>query len=108
MFNCSWGTALSFVECCRKIECCIGNVCQHRDHVKLEGAWGPKIGVKLNAAISSKLGENCPFSGPFLSVREPQGRTTEVYRTALCLFSLAVWPKTTSLVISWLLNLLLP
>ena len=39
--------------------------CNHRDHIKLEGALGPKIGVELNAAILSKLGRKLFFSRPF-------------------------------------------
>ena len=37
----------------------------HRNHIKLEGAWGPKIGVKLKSAILSKLQGDLFFSRPF-------------------------------------------
>ena len=37
----------------------------HRDHIKLDGEWGPKIGVKLCAAILSKLQCKLFFSRPF-------------------------------------------
>ena len=37
----------------------------HRDHIKLEGAWEPKIGVKLCATILSKLQCKLFLSRPF-------------------------------------------
>ena len=37
----------------------------HRDHINLEGAVGPKIGVKLNGAILSKLKGKLFFPNPF-------------------------------------------
>lgn len=37
----------------------------HRNHIMLERARGPKIGMKLNAAILSKSGFKLSFSTPF-------------------------------------------
>lgn len=47
----------------------LGSTCgwSHRDHMKLEEAWGLKIGIKYNSTIFSKLGTSCSSSSLFPS-----------------------------------------
>ena len=77
---------ITWRKCSQSFGYCYAN---HRDYIKLEGSWGAKIGMKLNAVILNKLGASCSSPGPFPSVWALRGQTTEVLRMASSVYTSA-------------------
>ena len=58
--------------------------------MKLEGAWGPKIGVKLNAAMLRKFRRgDCFPPGTSPPVQELRRRTTDVLKNCFVFVSVS-------------------